>query len=398
MTNDARLIFLAMLYAIGSLPQVASAQENVCRDKHWLDEPIIALHHGKGGDADDRDSGIGGTGQTEQALPDQIARREDEEGIGGTGIVGMIAGFGSLCIGGQEVFYDQNTPIMVNGQPVSDQIFGLGQMVSVRAKPLDPAVTENAYVATEIHLLHEVSGMVESVAEDKHSFSILGQQIHLAENTSVTLEQGDKIAVSGYRLPDGQIQATRIETSRDERLSLIGQVERVDEVQMVVSGQSIRLSEDQPRPSQGSEIRVEARLDKGELIATAWQDNPRMRFSAPVERVWIQRPLQMKDGKPEWQIQRPDRLDHPDHHEKHEGFEPRPPEVSAHHPERPDAPTLDRMNDMRPDLPRIERDHIDVMRQERFEVWRDLPRTPLPDRPILPEKPHLPEKPFRGER
>ncbi len=167
---------------------------------------------------------------------------------------------------------------------------------------------------------------------------------------------------------------------------------------MVVSGQSIRLSEDQPRPSQGSEIRVEAQLDKGELIATAWQDNPRMRFSAPVERVWIQRPLQMKDGKPEWQIQRPDRLDHPDHHEKHEGFEPRPPEVSAHHPERPDAPTLDRMNDMRPDLPRIERDHIDVMRQERFEVWRDLPRTPLPDRPILPEKPHLPEKPFRGER
>ncbi|UUZ77687.1 DUF5666 domain-containing protein [Polaromonas sp. P1(28)-13] len=56
-----------------------------------------------------------------------------EGGIGGTGIVGVITGFASICVNGVEVHFDAGTPVSDNGQPGSARQLAVGQVVAVRA-------------------------------------------------------------------------------------------------------------------------------------------------------------------------------------------------------------------------------------------------------------------------
>lgn len=393
-----RLLPWLSAFCLATSTPLLADTENVCRDKHWLDSPVIALTVSARDERDDGESGIGGTGSSENPVPDRLAYRDDEDGIGGTGIVGMISGFGSLCIAGQEVFYDQQTPVVVNGQPASYQVFGLGQMVSIRAKAVDAEDRDKGFVATEIQVLHEVSGVVESVAEDQRTFSVLGQKIHLTEQATADIHQGQQVAVSGYRLPDGIIQVTRLERGADGVSSLIGRVDAVDDQGMIVSGQMMRLADGQVKPIQGSEIRVDAKIDrdKGEWIAHAWQDNPRLMFSAPVERVWVQghiRAVEDKEINIDGVKVRLDHAGHPDHHPQ-EGERvnlemPVPRYNDSHRPTqphimRPDVmkPDVMKPDVMKPDVPRIDHDRIHILRQERFDLWRELPHKPdFPERP-----------------
>src|SRR5262249_10194711 len=72
--------------------------------------------------------GIGGTGI-------------DPGGIGGTGqraevevgVLGVVTGFASICVNGIEVHYDAMTPVALNGDLVSANALGVGQVVSVLA-------------------------------------------------------------------------------------------------------------------------------------------------------------------------------------------------------------------------------------------------------------------------
>src|SRR4051794_7219997 len=65
----------------------------------------------------------------------------DPGGIGGTGqraeaeigVLGVITGFGSICVNGIEVHYDSGTPVAYNGDLSSAKALGIGQVVSVLA-------------------------------------------------------------------------------------------------------------------------------------------------------------------------------------------------------------------------------------------------------------------------
>ena len=57
---------------------------------------------------EDQDIGLGGTG----------LMANTGNGLGGTGIVGEITGFGSIFVNGVEIEYDSDTPFTINGTPI----------------------------------------------------------------------------------------------------------------------------------------------------------------------------------------------------------------------------------------------------------------------------------------
>ncbi len=53
--------------------------------------------------------------------------------VGGTGIIGTITGFASICVNGVEVHYDNNTLVTVDGRLSFVRELAVGQVVVTRA-------------------------------------------------------------------------------------------------------------------------------------------------------------------------------------------------------------------------------------------------------------------------
>ena len=135
---------ISRLAATLALLPYGFASENPCLEKRWVESPVIARSSGHGGD------GMGGTGRSKDE--DGIGgtgRSTGSEGIGGTGrspaesgsgsardfgFIGVIAGFASICVNGQEIHFDPATAIQIDGKAASAAQLSLGQMVSVAAE------------------------------------------------------------------------------------------------------------------------------------------------------------------------------------------------------------------------------------------------------------------------
>jgi hypothetical protein len=140
--------------------------------------------------------GIGGTGGP--ALADR--------GIGGTGgpagIVGVITGFASVCLAGQEIALPQDVAVTTDSAPASAASLRAGQVAAVQ--------TDAALRARRITLRYEVSGPVENLAGDR--LVVAGQDVLLGPDTwGITPRPGQWVTVSGLRRADGVIVATRVD-------------------------------------------------------------------------------------------------------------------------------------------------------------------------------------------
>jgi len=154
---------------------------------------------------EDQDIGLGGTGMLAST----------GNGLGGTGIIGEITGFGSIFVNGIEIEYDNKTPFTMNGKTVAYQSLAIGDVVEV--------LTTNGRQHTDartINVRHEVIGEVDSVNPQTHSFTVQGQTIIPASKNHPLPTMGDRLAVSGFRINSQEIQATRI-TPADNRPALL---------------------------------------------------------------------------------------------------------------------------------------------------------------------------------
>ena len=172
-----------------------------------------------GGPAPLADRGIGGTGAPPVALADK--------GIGGTGIqpadaqktgvLGVITGFASICVGGEEVAYAPTTPVSIDGQPATPADLRAGQLAAIQA-------TGPGLQAQQVLIRHEVIGPVQSTSPPG-LLIVAGQRVSL---TPATLGQqppvGAWVAVSGFRGADGTIAATRIDPAPPNTIELAGTV------------------------------------------------------------------------------------------------------------------------------------------------------------------------------
>lgn len=154
---------------------------------------------------EDKDIGLGGTGMLANT----------GNGLGGTGIIGEITGYGSIFVNGVEVEYDNATAFTIDGKTAAPQQLEIGDVVEI----LTTDARQHAE-AQVINLRHEVIGRVESVEPETYSFTVRGQTIVQAINKGKQPEVGEIIAVSGFRLDQQTILSTRISSADVEQSML----------------------------------------------------------------------------------------------------------------------------------------------------------------------------------
>ncbi len=192
---------IALLIALGG-PSAARGEEPPCLE--WGE--VIAEDRGIGGTGLSDDSGIGGTGL------------DPDSGIGGTGLYGTITGFGSVCINGIRVHIGDAPVIDINGAPASEDDLAVGLVVWIEAR-----AHAGRLEAERIAAQSAVVGAIEVIDLAARELEVDGERIlvpasalivdaqGLAQEGLAELFEGEIVGVSGLRLPDGRIEASRVE-------------------------------------------------------------------------------------------------------------------------------------------------------------------------------------------
>lgn len=159
--------------------------------------------------------GLGGTGAPSRAPQDTLTTdgRKNGDGLGGTGILGTISGFGSIIVNGAAWDFDRRTAVASDGKPSSLAALKVGQVVAGVARPQG-----GRYVLDTLEIQHAAIGPIDAVDHDAETMTLLGQRVRLnlagdktAADAFRTLRPGDVVSVSGLRLDDGTVVASRID-------------------------------------------------------------------------------------------------------------------------------------------------------------------------------------------
>lgn len=185
-----------------------------------------------------------------------------DRGIGGTGIVGVITGFASVCLGGREVTFDPDLPVMVDEMPAFPADLRAGQLAAIEA-----ANAGSGLRARRISVRHEASGPVESV-EANGIVHVAGQRVHMTDQTwgGGLPQVGEWLAVSGLRGADDTIEATRVDRRAPGMVLVHGVLLREGET-MRVGALEIR-PVDTHRLLPGQAVTVSGRYADGVLYAS----------------------------------------------------------------------------------------------------------------------------------
>lgn len=263
----------------------AAHAENACGAMASLRNPS-AMHGGIGGTGAPARSdspslqplagrpGIGGTGAA-------------EGGIGGTGIVGVITGFASICVNGVEVHYDTSTPVSADGRPTSLSDLAVGQVVAVQAQGVGDQLS-----ARRIAVMHAVVGPISRVDSTAGQLQVLGQSVRVADKATLSgLKPGHWIQVSGYRLVSGEVAASRVESIAPQaQAQVTGQMGVVSGNGFALQGarvnlDGLRLSDEAVT---GAEVSVRGRWDGTTLQAQAVEVAPSRQIVGQAERVVLE--------------------------------------------------------------------------------------------------------------
>ncbi|MDP6978690.1 MAG: DUF5666 domain-containing protein [Myxococcota bacterium] len=175
---------------------------------------------GRGGD----DSGFGGTGFSDG----------DDSGIGGTGIYGTITAFGSICVNGLRVHYDEATPVDFDGNAADASMLEVGQVVAVEA-----AGRGSELRAKRVGVHSVLTGPVTAIDGEAASLEVMGARVALPEDmieSVETLEVGTRVSISGLRRNDGIVVATLLSRAAPETPDAVAGLARIDASQRIDIG------------------------------------------------------------------------------------------------------------------------------------------------------------------
>ena len=139
------------------------------------------------------------------AVDDRMAEKKPAEGgIGGTGIIGVLTGFGSLLLNGQRVEIGADAAITTAFGPLDPGGLSVGQLLTVEASG-----AAGELVARRIHVTHPVIGRVERVVSPRRA-RVAGVAVELEPGATGTFASGALVAVSGLWSRQG-IVASRVD-------------------------------------------------------------------------------------------------------------------------------------------------------------------------------------------
>jgi hypothetical protein len=281
---------------------------------------LLALVAAAGAQAACEPGGMGGTGI------------RSDGGIGGTGIraeadvgiIGVITGFGSICVNGIEVAYDSSTPVSTDGNAASPSALALGQLVAVRAVGNGLQAR-----ARDIQILDAVVGRASAVDPATGELQVAGQRVQLASSTIVApgLVGGDLVGqnlrVSGLWRADGALAATRIERAPADAAPRVGAREwpELGTRQLIVEGYVADVRPDVRPGVRGNNVRIgglsfgaeagtAARLARDRLVrASGHVERDGMRRIERIELERLERERPERGGGDRGSADRPDRGD-----------------------------------------------------------------------------------------
>ncbi|MEM9049018.1 MAG: DUF5666 domain-containing protein [Pseudomonadota bacterium] len=183
-------------------------------------------------------------------------KRPPEGGIGGTGIVGTLTGFGSLLINGLRVETRGATVTDAYGATALDALEA-GQALTVEAATVDGALR-----AARIHVADPLIGAVDAVSSDRRRIRVNGVIVTLLPGLSAALLPGDRVAVSGLWRAGG-IVASRIAPVDMHNVVgqdvLAGAFRRGSEGHHSIEGAALRLQVGIAVPEDGSFVTARGR-------------------------------------------------------------------------------------------------------------------------------------------
>ncbi len=225
----------------------------------------VTQEGGLGGTGMTAEGGLGGTGVSTEhggmggagdALTQKALLPDDEQG--GITIIGVVTGFASICVNGEEVHYSANTPILDNGKTTQLSQMATGKMVVLKADKLGGQLHARA-----IGLFDAVAGPVSRLDLKQNQMQVMGQTVRLNQNLMQQMHAVDtsKVVarVSGHRLNNGEIVATRVDIEINSiAASTIGLVTSVEHDGVIVNGTRVNIDNKKILDAikVGSEVRV----------------------------------------------------------------------------------------------------------------------------------------------
>ena len=130
-------------------------------------------------------------------------------GIGGTGIVGVITELGSIIVNGLNVEVAPDTPVRQDTERAVTDDLRIGQVVMIQA-----AGHRDMPVSQMIDIRREVVGPVTDLRLAEGRIFVMHQPVVLDDGAVIDVEPEKDlmVAVSGFRLIDRTIVATRIDS------------------------------------------------------------------------------------------------------------------------------------------------------------------------------------------
>jgi len=229
--------------------------------------------------------GIGGTG---------VVAELGGDGIGGTGIVGTISGFGSIIVNGLKLDYDTDTVVESDGRPAALTDLKIGQVIEGVAFRSERGVLH----LEQLEIRHAVTGPISSIDYDNERLVVLGQTVRVnlagdgAQRTAFgSLKVGDMVRVSGLRLGDGVIVASRLDQTDDDGRVLVrgpvmastGSTVSIGELAVNVSDAALADALDT-----GDRAFIAGRLIDNDFVADVIVEKPALPFDDRVTDVYLE--------------------------------------------------------------------------------------------------------------
>lgn len=228
------------------------------------------------------DRGLGGSGVT-----------GEERGLGGSGmragIIGVVTGFGSICVNGYEIEIDENSVVTVEGHPATPADVHLGQLVVIEAEPEGGQLR-----AASVDVRLAAMGPVSTISDDGKSLTLLGQTVRVAGLQGVgpeKLQPGDWVAVSGLRRADTVIEGTSVVRLPEAgaRAMVAGVVRQGRTTGLEIGALALNApTRTSPAFAAGDAVVVEGRALEGRLAVETVRPQLEARFTAGVRDLSVQ--------------------------------------------------------------------------------------------------------------
>jgi hypothetical protein len=192
----------------------------------------------------------------------ETAKPPAEGGLGGTGIVGTLMGFGSLLVNGLQVGTDAGTSYSSTLGPFDPAALAIGQSLTVEA-----ATEGGALVAKRVHVTYPVVGRAEVLA-GAGRLRVAGIDVVAEPDGMTAVRPGERVLVSGV-WRDDVVVAGRIDPAPDRATSAIAGAVRRDgrTGRLTLGGRPLQLAAGIETPEDGSFVTVRGRAIADRFVA-----------------------------------------------------------------------------------------------------------------------------------